>query len=95
MQARHALHGPLGRAYNREVHLRAGVEIMPCCADYADGLRRCLNAGRRLIYCVSEGMCGRSCDSLGGLSGAHEPRAAISVGASLSPRHRCVGLQCL
>lgn len=38
-QLGHAVHGPLGRAYNRATHMPARVEMMQRWADYLDGLR--------------------------------------------------------
>ncbi|MDM0004432.1 integrase arm-type DNA-binding domain-containing protein [Variovorax sp. J22G73] len=38
-QLGHAVHGPLGRAYNRATHLAARIEMMQRWADYLDRLR--------------------------------------------------------
>lgn len=39
-QLGHAVHGPLGRAYNRASHLPARMAMMQRWADYLDGLRQ-------------------------------------------------------
>jgi integrase len=41
-QLGHAVHGPLGRAYNRATHLPARIEMMQRWADYLDRLRNSL-----------------------------------------------------
>jgi hypothetical protein len=38
-QLAHAVHGPLGRAYNRTTHLKERTEMMQVWADYLDGLK--------------------------------------------------------